>query len=277
MLDIVDAILNMDCLDGLRSLPDECIDLTVTSPPYDQLRTYNGSSRWNQEAFAAFAPELYRVTKKGGVVVWIINDMTINGSETGTSFRNALGFMESGFLCHDSMIYAKRGVAYPETNRYYPAFEYMFVLSKGKPKTVNLLRDRPNRCAGEKNRGDQRQADGSLIPKNCVRKGITRLVPEKGVRYNVWEYPIGFCHMTKDRYVHMHPAVFPETLAKDHILSWSAPGDLVLDPFIGSGTVAKMAILNDRHYLGFEIDPEYFTIAQRRVSDAIAQKETAHA
>jgi site-specific DNA-methyltransferase (adenine-specific) len=273
----IDAIHNMDCLDGLRALPDECVDLTVASPPYDKLRTYNGSSRWNQEAFAEFAPELYRVTKKGGVVVWIIGDMTVKGSETGTSFRNALGFMDVGFGAHDWMIYRKRGVAFPETNRYYPGFEFMFVLSKGKPKTAHLLRDRPNLRAGSTTHGTERMSDGRLIPKTCRRRGVTRIVPEMGVRYNVWEYPIGAGHATKDRYAYRHSAIFPERLAEDHIRSWSAPGDLVLDPFLGSGTTAKMAILNDRHYLGYEIDPVYCAIARRRVADALARKAAANA
>jgi site-specific DNA-methyltransferase (adenine-specific) len=273
----VDIISNMNCLDGIRAMPDECVDLTVTSPPYDHLRTYNGMSHWGQATFDVFAPELFRVTKQGGVVVWVIGDMTIKGSETGTSFRNALGFKEVGFNLHDTMLYMKRGIVYPETNRYYPAFEYMFVLSKGKPKTITLLRDRPNLCAGNTIGGKTRQPDGTLLPRTCVSKGIRREVRGFGVRYNVWEYSIGYGHATKDIYAHQHPAIFPETLARDHILSWSMPGDLVLDPFTGSGTTLKMAILHDRHYLGFEIDPTYCNVARRRIKDALIQKKDSDA
>ena len=274
----IDTICNMNCLDGLRALPDDVIDLTVTSPPYDNLRTYNDTSVWGKEIFGLMAPELFRVTKKGGVVVWVVGDATIKGSETGTSFRQALGFMDCGFRLHDTMIYQKAGCIHTHKNRYYPAFEYMFVLSKGKPKTANLISDRKNITAGQRRSGTERHRDGALIPCTAVRNGIARYPKEHGVRFNIWYYAVGKHNSTKDSIAHEHPAIFPERLAEDHILTWSAPGDLVLDPLLGSGTTAKMAVLNDRHYLGYEINSDYFKIAQKRIDLALehAQRDACN-
>ena len=257
----VNQIICGDCLEVMKGLPDKCIDLTVTSPPYDDLRTYNGFN-WD---FEGVAKELYRITKPGGVVVWVVSDATINGSETGTSFRQALYFKEIGFNLHDTMIYQKTGCTYPETNRYYPSFEYMFVFSKGKPKTVNLIADKPNKNFGKKVTGTERKPDGTLKPHTAVKNKTNRTVKKFGVRTNVWLYSVGKWKTTKDEYAYKHPAMFPEQLAEDHILTWSNPGDIVFDPFLGSGTTAKMAVLNDRKYIGFEISKEYFDIASQRL------------
>jgi site-specific DNA-methyltransferase (adenine-specific) len=265
------SIHNMDCIKGLASVKDASIDLTVTSPPYDNLREYNGAPAWDAGCHALLSDALFRVTKPGGVVVWVAGDATIRGSETGTSFRQALTLMDAGFRLHDTMVYAKQGFVYPETNRYYPAFEYMFVLSKGKPKTTNLITDRPNRCAGKAIVGTERKPDGTIQPRSAVRSVKPRLVAPFGVRSNIWEYPVGNCKTTRDRFAYAHPAMFPEALAKDHILTWSEPGDTVLDPFLGSGTTAKMAVLTGRRCIGFEIDGGYFVIAKRRVDLAEAQ------
>ena len=267
----INKIYNMDCLEGMKLLPDECIDLTVTSPPYDNLRDYNNEVTWNFEKFQEIAKELFRITKPGGVVVWVVGDATINGSETGTSFRQALYFKEIGFNLHDTMIYQKDSCPFPETNRYYPAFEYMFVLSKGKPKTVNLIADKPNKRYGEKITGTGRNSDGTLKPHTAVKNKTNRTVKKFGVRTNVWLYRVGKWKITKDKYAYKHPAMFPEQLAEDHIISWSNPGDIVLDPFLGSGTTAKMALLNNRNFIGFEISKEYCEIAEQRISQIIPQ------
>lgn len=248
-------IENNDNVAGLKKLPDNCIDLTITSPPYDNLRLYKGFS-WD---FDALAKELYRVTKPGGVIVWIVNDATIKGSETGTSFRQALAFKELGFNIHDTMIWKKTGVVFPETVRYYPNFEYMFVVSKGKPKTVNLIADRPNKHAGEKITATERQRDGSLKESLGRRKG--KKIKPYGVRYNVWEVSQASGNPTD------HPAVFPERLVSDHIVSWSNPGDVVLDPFMGSGTTAVACIKTGRRYIGFECSAEYCEMAQKRIKE----------
>lgn len=251
----------------MRQMPDRCIDLTVTSPPYDNLRAYNGFSF----DFEGIAKELYRITKDGGVVVWVVGDATIKGSETGTSFRQALFFMECGFNLHDTMIYQKDACPFPETNRYYPSFEYMFILSKGKPKTANLIMDKPNKRFGEKIIGTGRNPDGTLKQHTAVKNKTNRVVKEFGIRTNVWQYSPGYNKSTKDKYAYKHPAIFPEQLAEDHIISWSNPGDIVFDPFIGSGTTAKMALLLGRIYCGVDISEEYCEIARRRVEQAQAQ------
>lgn len=244
-----------ECAEMMSKMPDGCIDLTVTSPVYDGLRSYNGYTF----DFFAIARHLIRVTKPGGIIVWVVNDQTIDGSESGTSFKQALYFMAKGMRLHDTMLY-QRQAAFPDSNRYHQNFEYMFVFSKGTPKTVNLIKDRPNKHAGKKKTSTDRQKDGTL-----KRFKKEYAYADYGLRNNIWEYKNGYCG--KD-IKHEHPAVFPDGLARDHILSWSNKGDLVLDPMIGSGTTAKMAMQNGRNYLGFDISQEYVELAKKRVAYA---------
>ncbi len=251
-----------DCLEKLKSLPDNSVDLTVTSPPYDNLRSYNGKNDWDFEKFKHVANEIFRVTKKGGVVVWVVGDATVKGSETGTSFKHALYFKDCGFNLHDTMIYQKQGISFPETNRYYPIFEYMFVFTKGKPKTFNLIRDRRNKQVGKINTGTQREIDGSIKKQSGHGK---HYVSEFGVRFNIWEIGSGYGKSTTDKEAFQHPAIFPEALAAGHIISWSNPGDTVLDPFMGSGTTGKMAKMLNRNFIGIEREPEYFKICEARI------------
>lgn len=250
----------MDCLEGLKLLDDNSIDLTVTSPPYDNLRTYNGYSF----DFENIVNELYRVTKDGGVVVWVVGDKTEKGSKTCTSFKQALYFKEVGFDMYDVIIYQKTSPSAPHKGRYFNAFEYMFVLSKNKPKTLNLLYDRPNKSSG-RNTGklSRRESDGSLTEKKSIQ------ISELGLRTNVWTYDVGNNKSTKDKIAFKHPAIFPEKLVQDHVLSWSNEGDIILDLFMGSGTTAKMSKLNNRNYIGFEISKEYCNIAEKRIQDIV--------
>ena len=237
-----------------ENIPDNFVDLTVTSPPYDNLRTYKGFIF----DYKSMLKELYRVTKNGGVLVWITGDATINGSETLTSFRHALYAKEIGFNVHDTMIYQKDSCQFPEINRYYPSFEYMFIFSKGKPKTTNLIADKPNRRYGKKVvSSTQRQPDGTTIKMSANKTNPNRQVKEFGVRTNVWLYSPGYMKSTKDKIAYKHPAQFPEQLAQDHIISWSNEGDIVLDPMCGSGTTCKMAWLNKRNFIGIDISEEY--------------------
>jgi len=258
----VNQIYNMDCLEGMKKLPDKCIDLTVTSPPYDDLREYNGEVTWNFEKFQEIAKELLRITKPGGVVVWVVSDATINGSETGTSFRQALYFKEIGFNLHDTMIYAKSNPMPIQHNRYQPCFEYMFVLSKGKPKTFNPIMENTVNPGGKitttkrKKDGSKNRGSGYGKKRNSLR-----------YRHNIWKYNVGNNQTTKDKIAFQHPATFPEQLAQDHILSWSNEGDIVLDPFLGSGTTAKMALATGRKYIGFEVSKKYCDIAKRRIQE----------
>lgn len=251
-----------DCLELMKDLPDNIIDLTVTSPPYDNLRTYNGFSF----DFENVAKELYRVTKIGGVVVWVVGDATIKGSETGTSFRQALFFMECGFRLHDTMIYAKNNPIPLTHNRYEQQFEYMFVLSKGKPNVFNGIRE-PTKSVGEKRyRGFKSRKYSS---ESIRDRDEWTTVKESKLRRNIWFYSVGNGNVTTDKIAYKHPAIFPEQLAEDHIISWSNPGDIVFDPMAGAGTTCKMALLNNRQYLGMEISKEYVDIANKRITEAL--------
>lgn len=256
----LNKIYNMDCVEGMKQLDDGCIDLTVTSPPYDNLRTYKGFT-WD---FESVAKELYRVTADGGVVVWIVNDATVDGSETGTSFRQALYFKEIGFNLHDTMIWHKANCFNFGSNYCYrQAFEYMFVFSKGRPKSINFIRDVRAKCSGESFNAVNHTSDGVRhLKENLV------VIDEYKKRENVWDIVAATVN-------NGHPAVFPEQLANDHILSWSNEGDIVLDPFMGSGTTAKMALLNNRKFIGFELAEEYWEIGNNRVEDILVQLNSA--
>jgi site-specific DNA-methyltransferase (adenine-specific) len=251
-------LINKDCLETIKTFPDEFIDLTVTSPPYDNLRDYNGSLEYfNSEICENIIKELYRVTKSGGCVVWVVNDATVNGSETGTSFKQALFFMKCGFNLHDTMIWVKDGGGAIGSNKCYTQnFEYMFVFSKGRPKTTNLIKDKINKSYGiDKSGIGRRNKDGTFkIEKRKASSPFSK-------RNNWWYIP--------PEKGGEHPAVFPEKLAEGHIISWSNPNDMVFDPFMGSGTTGKMAVLNGRNFIGCEINKEYFDIAQKKIESCM--------
>ena len=263
----INTVYNMDCLIFLKQVPDNVFDLTITSPPYDNLRDYKGYSF----DFENIAKELYRVTKEGGLVVWIINDSIIDGSESLTSFKQAIYFKEEcGFKIHDTMIYGKNTIAFPDKIRYNACFEYMFILSKGKIKTFNPIMDKKNKCAGEGKRGINsfRKKDGKL---DTFKKEV--VVKDFGRRNNIWFYSTGMMNSTSDKIAFQHPATFPEKLVNDHIISWSNKGDLVFDPFMGSGTTLKMAIKNGRNYVGCEISEEYCNLMKKRFKDLVFTKQ----
>ena len=265
-----DTIICGDNCEILAGMPAESVDPVVTSPPYDDLRTYGGHS-WD---FYGVAWQLKRVLKPGGVIVWVVGDATVDGSETGSSMRQALHFQTLGLRLHDTMVYEKDSCPFPETTRYYPYSEYMFVLSKEAPATVNLISDRDNSCAGQSvASGTQREADGTLSRVSAARVAPDRVVKNKGVRGNVWKYRVGLGKVTADRISHRHPAIFPEALARDHILSWSNEGDTVLDPFLGSGTTTKMAKLMGRIGIGIDCNEEYCEIAAKRLEQKVFQWE----
>ena len=252
-------------MDVLRTFPDDCIPMTLTSPPYDNLRSYqkNVGINWNFETFKPIARQLYRATKKGGVVVWVVGDATVNGSETGTSFKQALYFMECGFNLHDTMIWNKGMFTSPQTVRYPNTFEYMFIFSKGKIM-CNQIKDRINKKAGSKSIHTIRKKNGDIKRMYSDNRQIE--INKIGVRFNVWDiYP------EQSNSNRKHPAQFPEQLANDHIISWSNKGDLILDCFCGSGTVPKMAIENHRNYIGIEISEDYIDIANKRILTAQPQ------
>ena len=255
-------LMQGDCLERMKEIPDGSVDLTVTSPPYDNLRSYNGNNAlWGQHVWEAVIKDLYRVTADGGVVVWIVADATIKGSETGTSFKQALWAMECGFNLHDTMIWEKSvfsAVGALKT-RYAPVFEYMFIFSKNRPSHFTPIKDKPNKHFGVKQHGTVRQKDGTCKPISGARSG--KIVAEFGQRYNVWR-------VNEEKVFNkVHPAVFPEQLAHDHIISWSMDGCTVLDPFMGSGTTGIACVNTGRKFIGIELDENYFEIGKKRILD----------
>lgn len=251
-----------DCVDFMREMPEGCVDLTVTSPPYDSLRDYKGY----KFDFEAVAEGLYRVTAKGGVVVWVVGDR-INGGRSLTSFRQGIYFQEIGFNMHDVMIYRKKNTPFMRSNAYTNCHEFMFVLSKGKPKTFNPLKEDTVRHGFEMvvhNKG----ADG------VNRKNLKELKKRK-TKTNIWAYAVGMGGTTSDKVAFKHPAVFPEKLVEDHILSWTNPHDLVFDPMCGSGTTCKMATINRRKYIGVDISEEYIEIAKKRLGQYRSLEDVA--
>jgi len=258
--DFINKIINDDCINAMKKMPNDCIDLTITSPPYDQLRNYKG---YNFD-FEKIAKELYRITKQGGVVVWVVGDAVIDGSESGTSFEQALYFKKIGFNIYDTMIYRKNGMtSSPEKKRYYQCFEFMFIFTKGKLKTFNPIEDRKNKWQGSWGRKHYRDKDGKLI------KGEKIICKEYGRKFNVWKYNTGAGFSTKDKIAYEHPAIFPDKLAEDHIKSWSNEGDLILDPMCGSGTVCKATKNLKRNFIGIDISSDYVKIANERLKQKL--------
>lgn len=247
-------IINGNCLDVMKEkIPDNSIDLTVTSPPYDDLRKYNGYSF----DFEGIAKELYRVTKEGGVVVWIVGDKTSKGSESGTSFRQALYFKEIGFNLHDTMIWRKTNpMPKVKTKRYFDVFEYMFIFSKGTPKTFNPIMQ-------------QCKMGGKKYDSTCKNMGGENGRTKKSFILNNERYKDNIWDIAIAQNKTSHPAVFPEQIANDHIISWSNEGDLIFDPFVGSGTTGRMAVLNNRRFIGIDISEDYCRMSNERIKDII--------
>jgi site-specific DNA-methyltransferase (adenine-specific) len=255
--DFINKVICGDCLEVMKDIPDKSIDLVLTSPPYDNLRDYNGYSF----DFEGIAKELFRIVKEGGIIVWIVGDATINGSETGTSFKQALYFKEIGFNLHDTMIYQKNSYPFPPSNRYFGVMEYMFVFSKGSPKTTNLIKVK---TIGQKHKtSTSRQADGS------IEKMKYEMGKEERVKDNIWKYDVGYGKSSNEKITFEHPATFPEKLAEDHIKSWTNEGDIVLDCFNGSGTTTKLSMLLKRNFIGIEISEKYCEISRKRLRQGL--------
>lgn len=247
-------IYNVDCVEGMRKLPENCIDLVVTSPPYDDLRNYNGYTF----DFENIAKELFRVLKDGGVVVWVVGDKIKNGNKSLTSFKQSIFFQDIGFNVHDVMIYRKKNTPFMRSNAYTNCYEFMFIFSKGKPKTFNPLKTKTVRSGKEKLVANKK-ADG-------INKKVEGTLNKEKTLTNIWDYAVGLGGSTSDKIAFEHTAIFPEKLAQDHILSWSNENDLVFDPMSGSGTTCKMAKMNNRKYIGFEISEEYTDLSKRRLN-----------
>ena len=271
---MIDQVICGDCIEVLKDPQlQNAVDLTVTSPPYDALRTYGiPSSKPNPFNFPAIAEALWQVTKPGGVVVWVVGDETIKGSESGSSFRQALHFMDLGFKLFDTMIFEKTGTSFPSQGRYVQIFEYMFVFSKGLPKTFNGIKDVDKLWEGSWGKSMTRQKDGSLKGMGSKTDGKAKSGRATDGRYgkklrtNIWKITNGKKFGHTDELAYQHPATFPEALARDHILTWTNPGDLVLDPMCGAGTVAKECVRLKRHYLAIDIDDAYCKLSLERLA-----------
>uniref|UniRef100_A0A6H1ZRT0 site-specific DNA-methyltransferase (cytosine-N(4)-specific) n=1 Tax=viral metagenome TaxID=1070528 RepID=A0A6H1ZRT0_9ZZZZ len=251
--DFINQIICGDCIEVMKLIPDNTIDLVVTSPPYDELRTYKGYVF----DFESIAQELFRVIAKNGAVVWVVGDKIKNGNRSLTSFRQALYFQDVGFNVHDVMIYRKKNTPFMRSNAYTNCYEFMFVFSKGNPKTFNPLMEKTKR-QGYEMLVTNRKPDG-------VIKKVLGKLKERKVKTNIWAYAVGLGGTTRDRIAFQHPATFPEKLAEDHILSWTNEEDIVMDPMCGSGTTCKMAKLNNRNYIGIDISEKYCKISRERL------------
>lgn len=263
--DFINQIICGDNVEICKLLPDDSIDLIITSPPYAKIRNYNGYSF----KFEELAKEMYRIMKPGAVAVWVVNDQYEKGSRNLDSFKQAIYFKEQcGFNINDVMIYEKPGMRYPSPIRYHQIYEFMHILSKGRPKTINFIKDRKNIYAGQKNarKNANRQINGELTPNSAWKLDPNRRIADYGRRNNIWKYSVGKGHMTKDEIAYKHPAIFPEKLVYDHVISWSNPDDIILDPFSGSGTTCKVAKLLNRNFIGIDVSQEYCNIAKERLT-----------
>ena len=260
-------LMQGDCLERMKEIENGSVDLTVTSPPYDNLRSYKGSLEWGEQIWKPIIKDLFRITKKGGVVVWVVGDATLKGSETGTSFKQALYAMECGFNLHDTMIFKKTNpIPQIYRKRYNAEFEYMFVFSKDYPTTHNPIRVKCKHAGKDMSKSTAKNynAHGNSRTKQATD------VKDTKIKGNVWDFVVG--KMSQDQEAKGHPAPFPCMLAHDHIISWSNEGDTVFDPFMGSGTTGKMAVLNGRDFIGIEKVEEYFNIATERIEKAYKDK-----
>lgn len=261
----LNKIYNEDCLLTMKKMDSESVDMVLTSPPYDNLRNYNGFTF----DFESIARELFRVLKSNGVIIWVVGDSVIDGSESCNSFKQALFFREIGFKVHDTMIYEKSNISFPDKSRYQNLFEYMFCISKGKPKTFNPILEKtnpkyykkPNSSSGS----SARQKDGTLTKWKYEMNKPTK------IHGNIFRYNVGFMASSNEKLAFEHPATFPEQLAFDQIKTWSNQNDIVFDPFMGSGTTAKISIMLKRNYLGSEISKEYFDLINRRINNFNSQ------
>jgi len=252
----INTLYQEDCKITMSRMNDNLIDLTITSPPYDNLRDYH---RYVFD-FEGIAKELFRVTKQGGVVVWVVDDSIINKSKSLSSFKQCIYFKEIGFTIHDVMIWNKSAFSSIGNlkSRYAQVFEYMFILSKGPPKTHNLIKDKRNICKNKTYRRSKRQKDGTVKK----QEGFKGTIAKYGIRHNIWNINAEMSSLNR-----VHPAIFPEQLAKDHIRSWSNEGDVVYDPMSGGGTTLKMSIILGRKWIGSEISKEYCDIIQNRIKN----------
>lgn len=258
----INTILHGDSAEVMQSFPDKCIPLTVTSPPYAKMRLYGGHD-YTWETFKSVATQLVRITMEGGVICWVVRNQIVKERENLQAEKEKLFFADDlGLWPHQTIIGAPKGVPLPQSRRYASNFDYVYVFSKGHPRIVNIIRDRRNSRFGDlKSNRLIRESNGS----ERLACGGEYAIAKWGFRSNLWSYSTGGNHTATDRISAKHPARMGEPLAEDLIISFSKPGDLVFDPFAGAGTSLKMALLNQRQWLGVEIFDEYVELIEKRM------------
>ena len=263
---MINQIYNEDCLETMGRMEDGLCDLILTSPPYDNLRRY-GQERTNHKRlkggmsfdFESIAKEMTRVLKPGGVIMWNVQDQTINMSRTGSSMRQALYFMdECGLNFWDHLIWYKTGTPFPSPHRYRSVWENMFIFSKGKPNTFNPILKR-NKTAGQvRNSRKFRDHKGDFV------EGFQGTpIREFGNEDNVWYIANGANKSYKNKLSVNHPAVMTDEIARRHILTWTNENDIIYDPFLGASTTTRVARDNNRQWIGSEIHTPYYELSKQ--------------
>ena len=255
-------LVNGDCAAVLPGLPPA--DLILTSPPYDGMREYGGYN--GAFDFGAIAAACVANLAPGGVLVWVVGDQIIDGGESGTSFRQALGFKALGLTLHQTLFFEAAHYRPIDKSRALRGVQYMFVFAKGSPMVANIPIDRPNVKAGM--RVTRSYAPGKSLngSRNPASDRVKRIA-DFGRRGPIWRYATE-CGSDMG-----HPAAFPYALASDHIVCWTNPGDLVIDPMVGSGTTLRAAADLGRRAIGIEINPEYCDLIRRRLAQSVLPME----
>jgi len=255
----LNKILKGDCLELMENIEDKSIDMIITSPPYDDIKNYNYNLNWNFGIFKLISNEMNRVLKDGGVIIWVVNDKTQNGSESLSSFKQVIFFNELGLKLYDTMIYKKLNYTPLTHRRYEQEFEYMFCLSKGIPKTFNPIKIKC-KYGGTKSRGSPSFYKSNNDNLTKINKYI---INNEKIKGNIFEYNTGSLTNIKLN----HPAVFPLELVNDQIISWSNENDIILDCFAGSGTTAIACINTNRNYILMEKEEKYIDIINDRIKN----------
>jgi site-specific DNA-methyltransferase (adenine-specific) len=255
-----------DCVEGMKQIPGSSIDLVVTSPPYDSIRNYNGFTF----DLHATGQGIHRVLRDGGIAAMVLQDQTSNFGKSLTSFRTVLDWCDNiGFKLFECVIYRKYG---PEgawwRNRFRVDHEYMPIFLKGN--RPNYFDKEPLKIPS-KHGGKVMTGSGSRRTDGKTNHAVTRMINPTKCRGTVWDYLMAG---DKDPIKRKHPAPFPDQIPKDFIGCFCPPGGIVLDPFMGCGSTAMAALALGRRFIGFEISPEYCSLAEERMKTFTSEKGT---
>jgi hypothetical protein len=252
------AILLGDALEILSRIPAGSIPLTLFSPPYDGIRDYG--KNWSLD-YKTLGRLLFGATCDGGVCAVVIGDGTKDFAKSLTTFRWAVDWVDNtGWRLFECCIYSRHGNPGAWwTQRFRVDHEYILIFFKGDrlrcfDKTALMI---PSKHAGKVYSGTDRLTNGGF------KKIEPKAVNDLKCRGTIWGYATSNSEGNRTKLE--HPATFPDRLADDLIHCFSKPGDLVFDPMCGSGTTCVMAAKAKRDYLGIEINPEYHSIAMKRI------------